>query len=58
MTLDHLSFGTHDLATTLRFYDSELGFGVIIHEQLLMAEGGHVEHTFLDCGGGCALAFM
>jgi catechol 2,3-dioxygenase-like lactoylglutathione lyase family enzyme len=58
MTLDHLSFGTHDLAATRRFYEGQLGFGVIIHEQLLMAEGGRVEHLFFDCGGDCALAFM
>ena len=58
MTLDHLSFGTHDLAATRRFYEGQLDFGVIIHEQLLMAEGGRVEHMFFDCGGDCALAFM
>lgn len=58
MTLDHLSFGTHDLTATRHFYEAQLGFAVIIHEQLLMAEGGHVEHMFFDCGGGCALAFM
>lgn len=58
MTLDHLSFGTHDLAATRHFYESKLGFPLLIHEQLLMAEGGCVEHMFFDCGGGCALAFM
>ena len=58
MTLDHLSFGTHDLAATRQFYEQKLGFPVLIHEQLLMAEGGRVDHLFLDCGGGCALAFM
>jgi catechol 2,3-dioxygenase-like lactoylglutathione lyase family enzyme len=58
MTLDHLSFGTHDLTATRQFYEQKLGFPVLIHEQLLMAEGGRVEHLFLDCGGGCALAFM
>ncbi len=58
MTLDHLSFGTLDLAATRWFYEDQLGFPVIIHEQLLMAEGGQVEHLFFDCGGDCALAFM
>jgi hypothetical protein len=29
MTLDHLSFGTHDLASTRHFYEGQLGFGVI-----------------------------
>jgi catechol 2,3-dioxygenase-like lactoylglutathione lyase family enzyme len=58
MTLDHLSFGTLDLAATRQFYESQLGFPVIIHEQLLMAEGGWVDHIFFDCGNHCALAFM
>lgn len=58
MTLDHLSFGTLDLVATRNFYEGQLDFGVIIHEQLLMAEGGRVEHMFFDCGGDCALAFM
>ena len=51
MTLDHLSFGTHDLAATRRFYEGQLGFGVIIHEQLLMAEGGRGGNS---PGGGAA----
>lgn len=58
VALDHLSFGTHDLAATRAFYEGQLGFPVIIHEQLLIAEGGCVEHMFFDCGGDCALAFM
>lgn len=58
MTLDHLSFGTLDLAATRHFYEGQLGFAVIIHERLLIAEGGCVDHMFFDCGGDCALAFM
>ncbi|MFM7219758.1 MAG: VOC family protein [Nodosilinea sp.] len=58
MTLDHLSFGTHDIAATRAFYGGKLGFPVLIHERMLMQEGGTVEHIFFDCGGGCALAFM
>ena len=58
MTLDHLSFGTQNLAATRHFYEVQLGFAVLIHEQLLIAEGGRVEHMFFDCGGDCALAFM
>lgn len=58
MTLDHLSFGTHDIAATRAFYEGKLGFPVLIHERMLMQEGGTVEHVFFDCGGGCALAFM
>ena len=58
MTLDHLSFGTHDVMATRAFYEGQLGFPVLIHERMLMEEGGTVEHIFFDCGGGCALAFM
>jgi catechol 2,3-dioxygenase-like lactoylglutathione lyase family enzyme len=58
MTLDHLSFGTHDISATRSFYEGKLGFPVLIHERMLMGEGGTVNHIFFDCGGGCALAFM
>jgi catechol 2,3-dioxygenase-like lactoylglutathione lyase family enzyme len=58
MALDHLSFGTCDLAATRSFYEGQLGFAVIMHELLVMDEGGRVEHIFFDCGGDCALAFM
>jgi len=54
MTLDHLSFGTQDLEATRHFYEAKLGFSVLILEQLLMAEGGRVEHMFIDCGGSNA----
>ena len=58
MTIDHLSFGTHDIAATRTFYAERLGFPVLIHERMLIQEGGMVEHIFFDCGGDCALAFM
>ena len=58
MTIDHLSFGTHDIAITRTFYAGKLGFPVLIHDRMLMEEGGVVEHISFDCGGGCALAFM
>lgn len=58
MTIDHLSFATRDLAATRRFYEGQLGFPVLIHEWIVMREGGKVDHMFFDCGGGCALAFM
>jgi catechol 2,3-dioxygenase-like lactoylglutathione lyase family enzyme len=58
MTIDHLSFGTQDLIATRWFYETQLGFPVLIHERMLMEEGGRVDHMFFDCGGDCALAFM
>lgn len=58
MAIDHLSFGTRDLARTRRFYEHQLGFPVVIHERMLVAEGGSIDHIFFDCGGGCCLAFM
>lgn len=36
MTLDHLSFGTHDIAATRSFCADKLGFSVLIHEHMLM----------------------
>ena len=38
MALDHLSFGTCDLAATRSFYEGQLGFAVIMHELLIMDE--------------------
>jgi catechol 2,3-dioxygenase-like lactoylglutathione lyase family enzyme len=58
MSIDHLSFASRDLAATRHFYEGQLGFPVLIHEWMLMQEGGKVDHMFFDCGGGCALAFM
>jgi catechol 2,3-dioxygenase-like lactoylglutathione lyase family enzyme len=50
MGLDHLSFGTRDIAATRAFYEGKLGFPVLIQERMLMQEGGTVEHIFFDCG--------
>lgn len=58
VAIDHLSFGTHDLSATRAFYEGQMGFPVLLHEWILMEEGGRVDHMFFDCGGGCALAFM
>jgi catechol 2,3-dioxygenase-like lactoylglutathione lyase family enzyme len=58
MAIDHLSFGTTDMAATRAFWEGALGFPVVIHERMLVQEGGTVEHVFFDCGGGCCVAFM
>lgn len=57
VAIDHLGFGTHNLAATRAFYEGQLGFAVAIHERMLVAEGGHVEHMFFDCGDGLRLEF-
>jgi hypothetical protein len=38
MTLDHLSFCTHDLTARRHFYERQICVAVIIHDQLHMAE--------------------
>jgi catechol 2,3-dioxygenase-like lactoylglutathione lyase family enzyme len=58
MALDHLSFGTTDMRATRAFYEGALGFPVVIHERMMVAEGGQVDHVFFDCGGGSCIAFM
>ncbi len=58
MTIDHLSFGTRNMAATRHFYEHQLGFEVLIHERMLVQEGGEVDHVFFHTGNGCALAFM
>ena len=46
MTLDDFSCGTHDLAATRYVHEGQFDFALIIHEQLLTAECGRVEHRF------------
>lgn len=58
MAIDHLSFGTRDMQATRYFYETQLGFSIVIHETMHVQEGGKVDHIFFDCGGGCCLAFM
>lgn len=58
MTIDHLSFGTRNMSATRYFYEHQLGFEVLMHERMLVEEGGEVDHIFFHTGNGCALAFM
>lgn len=58
MSIDHLSFGTRNMAATRHFYEQQLGFEVLIHERMVVEEGGEVDHVFFHTGNGCALAFM
>ena len=39
MTIDQLSFGSHDLEATTAFYGGQLGFALLIHEWILLEEG-------------------
>lgn len=39
MAIDHLIFGTSDLEDTRAFYEGKLGFPLLIHERMLVAEG-------------------
>jgi hypothetical protein len=55
VTIDHLSFGTRDLIATHQFDAMQLGFPVLIHEWMLMEEGGRVDHMFFDCGAATPL---
>ncbi|MDB9311335.1 VOC family protein [Aphanizomenon sp. CS-733/32] len=58
MAIDHLSFATRDMDATRHFYETQLGFNIVIHEHMIVEEGGYVDHVFFDCGDGCCLAFM
>ena len=58
MAIDHVSLATHDMVATRAFYEGTLGFRVVIHETLAIAEGGTVDHIFFDTGEGACMAFM
>jgi catechol 2,3-dioxygenase-like lactoylglutathione lyase family enzyme len=46
------------MGATRAFYEGILGFRVVIHETLAIAEGGSVDHIFFESGDGACLAFM
>lgn len=58
MSIDHISFGTRNMAATRHFYEQKMGFEVLIHERMVVEEGGEIDHIFFHTGNGCAMAFM
>jgi catechol 2,3-dioxygenase-like lactoylglutathione lyase family enzyme len=54
----HIGLATLDMETTRSFYESVMGFKVVVDERIKIAEGGSVRHVFFDVGRDQLLAFM
>lgn len=56
--LHHVGLATHDMESTLSFYEEVLGFPAVVCEMIRPAGGGAIRHAFFDVGNGELLAFM
>ena len=56
--LHHLGLATHDMESTLAFYEEVLGFPAVVCELIELEGGGVIRHAFFDVGNGELLAFM
>jgi catechol 2,3-dioxygenase-like lactoylglutathione lyase family enzyme len=54
----HLGLATHDMESTLDFYENVLGFPAVVCELIEIEGGGAIRHAFFDAGGGELVAFM
>ena len=54
----HVGLATTDMEATRRFYEEVLGFRTVRADILKVAEGGEIQHVFLDTGEGQMLSFM
>ena len=56
--LHHIGVATHDMESTLDFYENVLGFPAVVCEMIEPEGGGAIRHAFFDAGGGELFAFM
>ena len=56
--LHHIGVATHDMESTLDFYEKVLGFPAVVCEMIEPEGGGAIRHAFFDAGGGELFAFM
>lgn len=54
----HVGLSTLDLDKTRQFYESVLGFKVVVADTIKIKEGGAIRHIFFDTGRDQLLAFM
>jgi catechol 2,3-dioxygenase-like lactoylglutathione lyase family enzyme len=54
----HVALTTLDMEKTRRFYEEVLGFKAVVHDQILVEEGGTIGHVFFDVGRDQLIAFM
>lgn len=56
--IHHIGLATHDMESTLAFYENVLGFPAVICETIEPESGGTIRHAFFDAGEGELIAFM
>ncbi len=56
--LHHIGLATHDMESTLDFYENVLGFPAVVCETIEPETGGAIRHAFFDVGQGELIAFM
>ncbi len=56
--IHHIGLATHDMESTLDFYENVLGFPAVVCEVIATAGGGAIRHAFFDTGDGELFAFM
>jgi catechol 2,3-dioxygenase-like lactoylglutathione lyase family enzyme len=54
----HVGLSTLDLDKTREFYETVLGFKVVVADTIKIKEGGRIRHIFVDTGRDQLLAFM
>jgi catechol 2,3-dioxygenase-like lactoylglutathione lyase family enzyme len=56
--IHHIGLATHDMESTLNFYENVLGFPAVVCEVIEPPGGGAIRHAFFDVGNGELIAFM
>ena len=56
--IHHIGLATHDMESTLDFYENVLGFPAVVCETIELETGGTIRHAFFDVGEGELIAFM
>jgi catechol 2,3-dioxygenase-like lactoylglutathione lyase family enzyme len=56
--IHHIGLATHDMESTLDFYENVLGFRAVVCEMIEPKTGGSIRHAFFDVGEGELIAFM
>ncbi len=56
--IHHIGLATHDMESTLEFYENVLGFPAVVCETIELEAGGAIRHAFFDVGEGELIAFM
>ncbi len=56
--IHHVGLATHDMESTLDFYENVLGFPAVVCELIEPQTGGAIRHAFFDVGEGELIAFM